>query len=199
MSVVGDQFTKRMGAAASQSPLGFRFPMEWDQVVLDDLHEEIGAGAYLDGFIYLLGLEVNRYNVHLEHWSFLFPNEKERDVIGRNAYGSLLVVEDATNEGTTGVVGVIDVLNVRYFTHPALDFMGLFGNWLPNERLPFFMDNSVYQQYRNEGGKMLGANEVLGIIEPLSLGGEMQLDNFQVEPLDTYYRTVTKIYRDALK
>lgn len=199
MSAVGEQFTKRMGEATSRSPLGFRFPMEWDQVVLDDLYQEIGAGAYLDGFIYLLGLDVNRYDAHLAHWSFLFPDEKERNVIGRNAYGSLLVVEDATTEGTIAMVGVIDVLNVRYYTHPQLDFMGLFGNWLPNDRLPFFTDESVYQQYRFEKGQVLGGNRVLGIIEPLSLGGKMELTNFQVEPLDMYYRTVTKVYRDAIK
>jgi hypothetical protein len=197
MSAVGDLFTKNLGKPLQDTELGFKFPMEWDQVVLDDLYQEIGAGWFLDGFIYLLGPAVEGMNRYLDDWAFLFGDAVSRQVIGWNAYGSLLVIEEAEDLGTVAMIGMIDTLNVRYFRDPNLDFMGLFGNWLPQKKLPGFLDDHVYQAYRAAGNAPLEIGEILGIIHPLSLDGKFELANFQKEPLRDYFSEVTKIYRNV--
>jgi hypothetical protein len=197
MSAVKDAFEQAIGVPMSTSELGFRFSMEWDQVVLDDLVAEIGAGVFKDGFLFLLGEEIETASEYLKYWAFLFDDDKQRKVIGMNAYGSLLVVEDEEDEGTMAPVGYVDVLNCRYVKDENLDFIGLFGNWLPNDKLELFLDDSVYKTFVSGNGA-LPAGEILGIKVPISLGGKMEIDNFQAEPVEAYYESITAIYKNAM-
>jgi len=78
-----------------------------------------------------------------------------------------------------------------------LDFMGLFGNWLPNNKLELFLDDRVYKSIVSANG-VLPAGEILGIKVPISLGGKMEIDNFQAEPVEAYYESITAIYKNAM-
>lgn len=197
MTAVGQAFVNALGTPDSLDQLGFKFEQEWDQASLSLITDEIGTGWYLGGFLYLLGRDVPALDGLLKYWQFLFTDGKARKVIGRNIYGALLVIEDADIDGTMAMVGVIDPLNVAYFTNPNLDFTGLLGNWLPQGKLPSFMNKTVYSSYQELGYSPLNKAEVLGIKTPLTLGGKMELANFQVESLEEYTASITAIYRSA--
>ena len=61
-----------------------------------------------------------------------------------------------------------------------------------------FLDETVYQAWRQTSDNHLAAGEILAITEPISLGGAFQLNNFQVEPIEEYFATTGPIYRKAL-
>lgn len=198
MSAVSDAFLKSVGPDKGNSKLGFHFSMEWDQVVLDDLYKEIGAGKFKNGFLFLLGNEMESLNESLKYWDFLFKEDCDRKVIGRNAYGSLLIVENENELGTIAPIGYLDVLNCKYYKDANLDFLGLIGNWIPKNRLEYFLDDHVYNDFLIKQKIELSKNEILAIKVPLSLGGKMNLDNFQIEDIDEYFKSITEIYKKAI-
>jgi hypothetical protein len=61
-------------------------------------------------------------------------------IIGKNAYGALLVLEDG-NDSKKQSVHLLDPLNVQYWTHPQIVLGNLFGAYLPQKRLPQFLDH----------------------------------------------------------
>lgn len=197
MSTVGDQFIEKIGKPGESSKLGFEFSMEWDQIVLEDLFNEIGAGYFQDKFLYLLGEEVTKLNTCLKHWHFIFDDNIDRKVVGRNAHGSLLIIENESELGTTAPIGYLDVLNCSYSTSPELDFMGLFGNWLPNNRLGNFLDNSIFKSLMANDNLILSKHEIVAIKVPLKLGGEIHLENFQIENIFEYHESIAQVYKNA--
>lgn len=187
-------FKQRMGEPAppAETPLTFEAP--WAQSIWSFFAEEAGTGYFLNGFVYLLGARARELDGLLDEWSFLFGNDEERWVIGKNAYGALLVLENPSENGTKGLVGMVDPLEVRYVTNSQLTFISLLGRWLPQDLLPHFLDDYLYQTLRKEADEDLAFNEILAIKSPLSLGGKMEAANFQVENIFDYYRTTGEIY-----
>ena len=148
----------------------------------------------MNGFLHLFGEDNRELDTVLDHWNFLFPYTLERWVIGRNAYGCLLVLESPSQRGTMARVGYLNTLEVSYFTDEHLDLLGLVGNWLPNNRLPGFLDDNVYRRTTSA----ILPNEMLGIIEPLSLGGTFSIDNFQIEKIEGYFADTGSVYSKHL-
>lgn len=58
------------------------------------------------------------------------------------------------------------------------------------------MDNRIYNAYRESTGKTLELDEIFAIKTPLSLGGELKADNFQIENIVAYYKSTAEIYKD---
>lgn len=199
MSVLGESFIKAIGKPDEVEPNGLVFPLEFDQMAWEENIKEIGAGWYLHRFLYLFGEKVNRLNPILEFWSFLLPPNRERQVIGKNAYGMLLVMEDFSNQGVVAPVHVLDPLRITYWNDPNLDVTGLLGNWLPQNRIPGFLDNRLYEAWHKTTGDFPDFDEILAIREPLTLGGKMEASNFQVESVFDYYRTTGEIYAKTFK
>jgi hypothetical protein len=92
---------------------------------------------------------------------------------------------------------VLDPLAVRYRRYADLDFVGLIGYWLPENELPQFLDQTVYDDWRRQTGSVLGPGQILAPKTPLGLGGTMEVDNFQVEDIVSYYQTTAPIYQKA--
>lgn len=197
MSLVGEKFLKKVGEANPKSNLGFKFSMEWDQIVLDDLYEEIGAGIYHNDFFYFLGTDVLPLNDLLKFWSFLFNDDIDKKVIGYNAHGSLIIIENESEEGTVAPIGYLDLINCQYYKNENLDFMGLIGNWIPNDRLPNLLNSSIFELFKNGGG-ILQKDEILAIKVPISLGGAIEKENFQIENIFEYHSSISKIYQKTL-
>ncbi|MBC6993259.1 hypothetical protein QWY85_13580 [Neolewinella lacunae] len=170
------------------------FSATWAQGLWQYFVDQAGAGYFLHGFVYLFGAEANDLNPLLAHWHFLFETEVERMVIGRNAYGALLVLENPDQDATRGKVGLLDPLTVSYFTDPNLTFVSLQARWLPLDLLPRFLDDSVYRTWRTTDPATLAFDQLLAIKQPLSLGGKMDLENFQVENIFDYYRSTGEVY-----
>ena len=199
MSDLGGAFIRAIGKPNIQVPVGIGFANPADQQVWEQIHQEIGAGWYMNRFLYLFGQGLDRLGSCLEAWSFLVKPGKERMIIGRNAYGALLVAEEPTKQGFTCPMYVLDPLNVRYWTHPSLVFINLLGYWLPENKLPDFLDHSLYDAWAQVTGDVLELNEILAMKEPKPLGGNMVASNFQIEDLEAYYRSTGPIYANALK
>lgn len=197
MSTVGDEFIQSIGKPDENIALGFQFSMEWDQIVLDDVYAEIGAGFFQNKFLYLFGEEVEALNACLAHWDFIFTDNIDRKVIGRNAHGSLLLIENESEMGTTASIGYLDLLNCTYSTNPDLDFLSLIGNWLPNDLLGNFREDSVYSTFLERTQLELNPNEILAIKVPHVLGGENTVNNFQIENIFEYHESIARVYKEA--
>jgi hypothetical protein len=91
MSAVGEAFVKAFGKPDPATPNGVTFSMPGLQGSWESLHKEIGSGWYRDGFLYLFGEGLDALKPCLEAWSFLVPPCDDRVIIGRNAYGAILV------------------------------------------------------------------------------------------------------------
>jgi hypothetical protein len=199
VSDAGAAFVKAMGRPDPPTASGLKFAAAkvgarlWER-----LHPEIGAGYYRDRFLFLFGEGLTALRPCLDAWSFLLPADVAQNmIIGRNAYGALLVLENPDNFGPAARISVLDPLAVRYRRYADLDFVGLIGYWLPENELPQFLDQSVYDDWRRQTGSILGPRQILAPKTPLGMGGAMELGNFQVEDIVSYYQTTAPIYQKA--
>lgn len=199
MTAVGEAFHARFGSPDPAAPSGLRFPGAVIQDTWEGLTKEIGAGWYLEGFVYLFGEGLDALQPCVEAWEFMLPAAKERRVIGRNAYGALLVAEDLSSKGLSSTVGLLDPVQVRYWRDPGVGLMNLIGHYLPEDKVPGFLDSRMYDAWHGATGDRLDLDEGLVIKTPLSMGGTIEAENFQPEPLVAYYRTTAEIYRDVKK
>ncbi|HET6232746.1 MAG TPA: hypothetical protein VFE05_21910 [Longimicrobiaceae bacterium] len=199
MSYLGEAFIRGVGRPGPPAPNGMDLHNPFGQQMWERIHAEIGSGWFLDGFLYLFGEGLDALDPCLEAWSFLLDPGHERMIVGRNAYGALLVVEDAAEQGWVAPVGLLNPLEVHYFRDPELNFSSLIGTWLPERRLPGFHDSSLYDAWNEVTKQRLDLGEGLVIKEPLSLGGTMEAGNFDIEELVPYYRSTGPIYRSALE
>lgn len=198
MSQGSDAFINSIGKPDIATPNGIHFKKASGKIVWESLHEEIGSGWFLNRFLYLFGEELDQLEPCLNAWSFLVRPGIERMIIGRNAYGALLVAEEPTKKGFVCPVYLLDPITVRYWHDPNLDFGSLIGYWLPEGQLLGFLDCSLYEAWVKVTGDFLALDEVLGIKVPISLGGEITPENFQIERIIEYYQTTGPIYAEAL-
>ena len=197
MSAVGDAFVKAFGKPDPATPSGLRFLKGTDQRQWEKLHTEVGAGWYRDGFLYLFGDGLAELSACLDAWSFLVPPCDDRVIVGKNAYGALLVVDNMSQPDKQRVY-VLDPLTVTYAGDPNIMFVNLLGAWLPRNLIPGFLDDSAYRAWReaNKAGR-LELDDVLGIKIPKSLGGKLEANNLQLDGIVDYYRTTAPIYAAA--
>ncbi|SHI38617.1 hypothetical protein SAMN02745146_0725 [Hymenobacter daecheongensis DSM 21074] len=153
-------FTHHFGRPAPAVPPGDFFADKFDKSLWRMMYDEVGAGWYRNGFLYLFGADLPLLNPALAAWAGLLEPEVERTVIGRNAYGMLLVAEQTTDEGTDAPIGLLDPATGVYAKQEGLDFASLLSDWLPEDRLPGFLDQAAYDAFVSGGGQ-LAAHEVL--------------------------------------
>jgi hypothetical protein len=197
MSAVGEAFKKAFGKPDPATPHGIRFRNAGFQGSWESLHQEIGAGWFRDGFLYLFGEGLDSLTPCLDAWSFLVPPCDDRMIIGRNAYGALLVLDNGHSPYEERVY-LLDPFTVTYATAPNIQFTNLIGRALPRRELPTFLDDSAYQQWREENNAgRLDLDDVLGIKVPRALGGQLTADNVQLDGIVDYYQSTAPIYADA--
>jgi hypothetical protein len=204
VSSVGEKFLAAFGAPDPATASGLNFSRRLDRELWADLHGEIGSGWFRDGFLYLFGADLDALRPCLEAWSFLVPPIEDRMILGRNAYGAILVLDNANDVPQR--VFILDPFTVTYDSDPNMRLGNMIGNWLPNGgwygrgELPTFLDDRAYQQWRKLNGVgevRLDFDQVLGIKVPRALGGALAPDNLQLEDIVTYYRTTAPIYAEA--
>ncbi len=191
-------FAQRFGKPDPPAPNGLDFPTAGARMIWDEVHAVTGSGWFLDRFLYLFGTGLDAFLPCLEAWSFLLDGRLDSMIVGRNAYGALLVLDDP-EKGMSSPVRMLDPLHVRYWGDPNLDMGSLIGTWLPENLIPGFLDTALYDAAVKVAGIEMPLDEGLMIKEPLPLGGTIAADNFQVEDVVEYYRTTGPIYARALK
>jgi hypothetical protein len=195
---MGDAFIAAFGRPSPATPQGLPFTASFRQILWESIHEEIGSGFFRDRFLYLFGQGLESLRPCLKAWSFLVPPAGAAGMIlGRNAYGALLVLENPDETGRTSRVHVLDPIAVRYWSDPDLAFGNLIGYWLAQGALSEFLDDSLYQHWRKRNKRYLAPDKILGIKVPPPLGGEIVLQNFQEEEIVSYYRSTAPIYAKA--
>ncbi|UOQ73117.1 hypothetical protein [Hymenobacter cellulosilyticus] len=180
-------FTSHFGRPEPAVPPGDFFADKFDKSLWRMMYDEVGAGWYQDRFLYLFGAELPQLNPILDAWAFILEPEVERVVIGRNAYGALLVAERTTEEGTDAPIGLLDPWQGTYTKQEGLDFASLLSEGLPENRLPTFLDQTVYRAFLQSGGQ-LAESEVLGIQTAFNQGGTLELSNFQPEEVGAFHQ-----------
>jgi len=170
-------FTHHFGRPEPAVPPGDFFADKFDKSLWRMMYDEVGAGWYRHGFLYLFGAELPTLSPALDAWAGMLAPGVERVVIGRNAYGMLLVAESTTEEGTDAPIALLDPVAGSYTTYEELDFASLLSDWLPQNLLPGFLTQEPYDTFRQSGGQ-LQPHEVLGLrtlaagFEPANLVAE---------------------------
>ena len=196
MPTVAEDFVAALGKPTEKVTSGMQFKARSVQRLWDFLGVE--AGWYKGRFLYLFGDKLAQFEPCLEAWSFLVPpNNGDRMIVGRNAYGSLLVVEDA-NKGGSEHVYVLDPFLVAYTTNENMTLAGLIGRLLPKGELGSFTDDSVYRDWVKANEVEPELEDILGFKTPRALGGTFDIHNIQLDGMIDYYRTTGPIYATAL-
>ena len=197
-STLAKAFTQAFGRASPPAkPLRFADPVL--QYNWEFIQKEISGGWYHDGFLYLLGERLDELLPCLDAWSFLLPRRKTPVIVGRNAYGALLVMPDSTTTAIDPTIGILDPTRVSWTSNPNIGFGNLLGAWLPEGLLPEFIDEAPYQAWRRAGGGKLAVNEMLAPKVAVALGGTMDVDNLEVRDMVAYYEATGPIYEKARK
>jgi hypothetical protein len=191
MSAVGEAFISAFGKPDPAAGNGIAF-FQWKS-----LYPEIGAGWFKTGFLYLFGEGMEAWKPCLDAWSFVVPACEDRIIVGRNAYGAMLVLDHGMTPEKEQLY-VLDPFTVTYETRPNLLFRNLIGRWLPRGELPGFLDDHAYKQWRvAHDADRLDLDDVLGIKVPKGLGGKLTADNLQLDGMVDYYQTTAPIYAEA--
>ena len=122
----------------------------------------------------------------------MIPHNRDRTIIGRNAYGSIVFVDNL--DSAKAQLYVVDPLTVSLITDYGLDLWRFIGRYLPQNLIENFLADGVYRKWLAESQLGLELNLALAIKTPLSLGGKMALDNFSVEDIVSYYQSTAPIY-----
>ncbi len=198
MSAVGEAFIKAIGKPDPSANNGVRFSRPSFHAAWSALQPEVGAGWYLNRFLYLFGEELAALEPCLDAWSFLVPPNPDRMIVGRNAYGMLLVVENASTAGADRVF-VLDPTQVVYWTEPDLGWGNLLGYWMANRKIPGFFDTGLYDTWVKENDAYPEVEDILGLKAPLPLGGKLETSNVQLENIIEYYQSTAPVYAKALE
>jgi hypothetical protein len=195
MSDLGEHFVEALGRPDPVEPSGLTFPGLIRQGYWDMFYDQVGAGWFLDRFVYLFGPQAERLQTCLDAWPFLVPPSSDRRILGRNAHGAILVLEDASKVKTR--VYLLDPFALAYWTDPLLQLESLLGRFLPDNLLPRFLDRSLYESWRRATDMHLEDDFILAPKTPEGLGGEWSPANFQPENIFDYYESMAPIYAKA--
>jgi hypothetical protein len=189
---VRNPFTERFGKPSPRVPTDIRFRGRSTQRFWEATLRSTGSGWFSNGFLYLFGGGLQRLTACCDAWSFLVPPGRERLILGRNAYGTLLVLEDPERKQQ---VFLLDPIRVAYWTDAALVLPLVIGRWLPKGLLPHFLDDALYRAWTRDSE--LPEGTIIAPIRPAGLGGEMVPENFQEEEIVDYYESTAPIYARA--
>lgn len=198
MSETGAKFLAALGRPDPAAGSGPTCHDPGAAAALEALRAEVGGGWFKDRFLYLFGEELDTLRPCLDAWSFLVRGGSEkRTVIGRNAYGALLVMEDGN---AAHHVFVLDPFRVSYWGDYGLTLEEAAGHALCGPGLlSEFVDDGAYKAWVRENEAELDMEDVLGFKVPRGLGGRITTENLQLDGIVEYYQETAPIYEGALR
>jgi hypothetical protein len=191
-----DPFHEAFGPPSIRDePMHFMSPFL--EHLMSERLETIGSGWFLGRFFYLFGKGAEQFTSCLDAWAFLVPPGRNWTLIGYNAYGVLLVLDESEDRTVETPVGLLDPLTVTFLEPPGLALWGLLGVWMPQRQPSQFFDTGVYEDFLKSSGRLLEDDEILGIRRAVPLGGELNLENFTPIRMIDYYRATAPVYAEA--
>ncbi len=189
-------FLEVFGRPDPAAPCGLSFEDELvGEIFEEDILAPIGAGWFWDRFLYLFGEGLDRYEACLDAWSFILPPHQERKIVGRNAYGALLVNLEP-NDLSENRVWVVDPLHASVWTNGEVGLQNWVYAFAPSRDWRNFFDRSAYDAWlATDPPVQMELEHCLAPKHPLSLDGTMDLSNFQLEPIIGHYETTGPIYK----
>jgi len=159
-------------------------------------HEIVGAGYFLDRYLYMFGTGLERLHEALDAWPFLVPpRTPERMILGYNMHGCIVVLESITKIE----VRILNPLTVQWWKDNNCTFISLLARWMPQKLLPRFFDMEVYNEWRKRNGRYLKPDHILGMGVPLALDGKMTPKNFAEQDIVEYYKQAAPGYAKAFE
>jgi hypothetical protein len=196
MTPLAEQFIRGLGRPAPATRNAIHFQEEFVNMLWESVAPDVGAGWFLDRFVYLFGPGLERLHRCLDAWPALVPpNHPDRMVLGYNVHGAILVLENGNS--AVPQVYLLEPYVGAYWTHEDIAFENLLGMWLPERRLPYFLDTGVYEAWRGLTDRYLPEDTILAPKVPRDLGGERTLENFQVEDLFEFHESAGAIHAKA--
>jgi hypothetical protein len=197
IDIACQKFSKVFGAP---NPPAKSEPLCKNEVTADTLRKfraQVGGGWFANRFLYLFGEELETLKPCLDAWSFVARGGAAgHTIIGRNAYGALLVMKD---DNPAQHVFVLDPFRISYWANYGLTLTEAVGNSLcAPGLLTEFLDDRAYQAWTKENNVVLEMEDALGFKVPQNLGGLIANDNLQLDGIVKYYQETGLIYADAL-
>lgn len=156
--------------------------------------EVVGAGYFLDRYLYMFGPGLERLHEALDAWSFVVPpRTPERTILGYNMHGCIVVLESLKHVE----IRILNPLTVQWWSDGNCNLISLLGRWMPQKLLPRFFDMNVYDEWRTRSGRHLKPDHILGMGVPLALDGKMTPKNFAEQDIVEYYQKAAPGYADA--
>jgi hypothetical protein len=189
---LGKAFVAGLGKPSPATKNAIRLPNRADNALWKLIAPELKAGWFLDRFVYLFGPGLEKLERCLKAWSFLVPPKSDRIILGCNVHGAIVVMDDSKADQPS--IHVLEPYVVTFWTHRHLGLESFLATWLPKRRIPYFLDDAVYSAWRTLTGEYLSDDAILAPKVPRDLGGERNLENFQVENIYEYYETTATAY-----
>jgi hypothetical protein len=198
MTEAGERFTNALGRPDPEAGRGPACSDPALRAALEALRDDIGGGWFKNRFLYLFGDELDALKPCLDAWSFLVRGgSSRRTIIGRNAYGAMLVMEDGNDARH---VFVLDPFRVAYWSDYGLTLDVLVGEELCEPALlAEFLDDGAYRAWIDQEQVDLEMEDVLGFKAPKALGGTITIGNIEIDGIVDYFEETGAIYAEEFR
>lgn len=188
---------KVLGPPSPAVPTRLTFGDSFTQARWRAFHREVGSGWYWDGFLCLFGEGVERLDRCLTAWGAVVGKPRPRVVLGRNAHGAILVMDDAEKIDHPRL-RILDPFETTWGGSSPEALQELFGQTIPYNGFPAFFSNRLYRIWREREGRALGPDEILAPRVPEDAGGRWEIDNLVVEDVFQFYERTAGEWADVL-
>ncbi len=138
--LAAERFTKAFGQPATPAPTHIELEDPNAQKEWAFLYGISGAGWYKNGFVFLFGDRLLDLHPTLDQLADLWPdNSTPRTLIGKNAYGDLLVAENLREAGFDAPVMLVHAAERQLYFEPDWTFLKAIGELLPSMDFAFFL------------------------------------------------------------